>query len=80
MDKTKAKIPGFNDNVCQNCVRAYPDWLTPRFSWLEVVGQYNGMLCPTCFLIRAAEKTDLFFYLIPVENSDNALYEIKKPL
>lgn len=58
--------------MCQECKRSYPDWLTPRDIWMRVIGEYNGMLCPTCFLIKAYFKipNHRIFYFLPITNKE----------
>lgn len=38
---------------CQDCNREYAPWFVSSGLWLKVVGMHQGMLCPSCFLLRA---------------------------
>lgn len=56
------------ENICQDCNRAFEDWLTEGVTWSEVVGEYNGILCSYCFLERAASATPdvVQWYITPL--------------
>lgn len=48
------------DGPCGDCGRPYPPWWAPHDWWNRVMSagtatdDPGGLLCPTCFLIRAA--------------------------
>lgn len=53
-DKTKQRIIELkNENKCQDCNIPFEDWLTDGRTWRNIVGEYNGILCTSCFLRRA---------------------------
>jgi len=55
----RALSGGGGDGPCQDCGRPYPAWFAPHEVWNLVMGgpiatdDPGGLLCPTCFLIRA---------------------------
>jgi hypothetical protein len=62
---TRQWKPTNGDTVCQACMGANPMWWVPSELWNEVMnpdrslptpgGDPGGILCPTCFLLRADE-------------------------
>ena len=47
------------DGPCQDCGQPYPPWSAPNEVWNRIMGgpeaddDPGGMLCPTCFAVRA---------------------------
>jgi hypothetical protein len=46
--------PEDGDTVCQLCGGENPCWFAPNDLWNKVMGGEPGILCPTCFLVKAA--------------------------
>ena len=41
------------DTICQECGGPNPVWLVDNEIWNAVMGDEGGILCPTCFMIKA---------------------------
>lgn len=46
------------EGICDDCARPYTIWYADNDLWNAVMPDNRGMLCPTCFLIRAEPVTE----------------------
>ncbi len=45
--------PSDGDTKCQKCFGLNPVWYCDSLMWNTVMGNDGGILCPTCFMLKA---------------------------
>ena len=52
-DRLRSLLAG--DSICNTCGDPNPCWHAPNDVWNAVVPEISGVLCPKCFIKRAAD-------------------------
>jgi hypothetical protein len=67
--------PEDGDTRCQECGRPNPVWFTDHATWNSVMGSEAGILCPTCFALKAGGPPGRWYLSLV----DHALSDRREP-